>query len=270
MYSKITHGVAVAMSLLAGFYGVSADFRTWIGELLTWYGAHVPHLLQPVPALAVALYMWYRNGLSEQGKAFIAGAINPRGAMSILLCACLLVGMAPMQGCTASNVLDTVISDLPVAVDIALSVVNIYGTFDKSGSNASLLNEIKEYSDAAGADLSLLRQLLQEYKAAPADDLLSRIDSVFGSAENHVSEIESAFHVTNKQTQSAIAAAVSLIRGVLASMAKILPPSKTQLAPRAAQVASSQDARTVKAKELAKNFNAQMAASGVNVSIRVP
>lgn len=270
MYSKITHGVAVAMSLLAGYYGVSADFRTWIGELLTWYGAHVPHLLQPVPALAVALYMWYRNGLSVQGKAAVASLATPRGAMSVLLCALLLVGMAPMQGCTASSVLDTVIADLPVAVDIALSFVNIYGTFDKSGANTKLLNEIKEYSDDAGSDLSLLRTLLEDYKASPADDLLVHIDTVFGSAQSHISQLENAFHVSNPQTQAAVAGAVALIRGVLASMAKILPPSKTQLAPHAAQVASSQDAREVKPKDLAKNFNAQMKASGVNVAIRIP
>jgi hypothetical protein len=67
-YTKFTHAVAGIVTILSGFYAVSQQFRDWVAALAVLYAAHVPTILQPIPPLALALYMWYRNGGTDPNQ----------------------------------------------------------------------------------------------------------------------------------------------------------------------------------------------------------
>lgn len=113
-YSKFTHAFAGLMGTLAAFYAVSGDFRDWVSQLGALYAAHVPHILQPLPALAVALWMWYRNGktatstaggppgfIGSAGPGGIAGRIGrhvgPTVTALFIMCMVTLVGCSPIE-----------------------------------------------------------------------------------------------------------------------------------------------------------------------------
>lgn len=194
------------------------------------------------------------------------GANSPaKGVLSVLLCFALVM---PMTGCTSLSALDTVIADLPVATDIALSAVNIYVAFD-GGKNENITAEIQEYSGEVSSDLKLLQALLQEYKASPSDSLLQRADAAVGAAQNHLTVLLAAFHVTDARTQAAAAAAVSLVRAVLADAAKLVPAGKSGMTPQAVSIAQG-PVETQKPKSLAKKFNTRMQTLGFRVQVSVP
>lgn len=262
MYTKFTHAIAGMFAVLTGFYAVSQSFRDWVAALAALYAAHVPTIFQPLPALALALYMWYRNGQSNpaQSKPTVPPAVT-----GVLLIAILVFGLV---GCSQ---LDTVISDIPVATDIALSAVNIYEVVEGTPQPA-VEAQIKEYSGELATDLNLLQAVLKEIKASPTNTAYQKADAVLAAAEGHLSALLTAAHVSNPRTQAAIGAVINLVQGVLDNVAKLLPQQNAQLAPFAAKLAqtNSISAPSLKPGTAAKHFNQAMKDLGVKVSVHQP
>lgn len=95
-FSKFHNTVTGAFTALAGFYAVSQPFRDWVAQLLALYKAHVPGPLQPIPVLAVALYMWHHNGQAANGQGQSAPVLKTGGfgrisAVFLTLVLCLMV-----------------------------------------------------------------------------------------------------------------------------------------------------------------------------------
>jgi hypothetical protein len=182
------------------------------------------------------------------------------------------VGTISTTGCNSLTDLDTVIADIPVATDIALSAVNIYEAIDGK-QQPELEAEIKKYSGEVAADLNLIQSLLQEYKAGPNDAVLQRLDAGFDDAQNHLDALFKAFHLTSPRTQAAASAVFNLVHGVLLNVSHLLPPDKSKVAPAAAQVAARSAALGPSAPlyqptDLAKHFNWSMEDLQVNVRVK--
>jgi hypothetical protein len=271
-YSKFTHAVAGLISIVSGFYAVSEGFREWVAALAALYAAHVPTILQPIPALAVGLYMWYHNGQSQQPVPADSKTSGPSSGLAVLLCCALVLGTLPTTGCTSPTDLDTVIADIPVATDIALSAVNIYEAID-GVQDAELETTIKSISGEVAGDLNLLKSLLQEYKASPNDGVLQRLDATFNAAQTHLDALLAAFHFTSPRTQAAASAVFNLVHALLLNVARLLPPDKTTVAPAATQVvarsaALGPSAPLYKPKDLANRFNWTMQDLQVKVQVK--
>ena len=99
-YAKFTHAIAGIMTTLAGFYAVSQSFRDWVAALTALYAAHVPHVLQPVPALMLALYMWYRKPESQKASAPAATDVAAKIGSSVL-CITVLSSAVLLSGCSS-------------------------------------------------------------------------------------------------------------------------------------------------------------------------
>jgi len=221
-------------------------------------------------SFATAAALILNHWLPSPGAAPSDSTIAKIGT-SALLCLCLVSLLIFPVGCTVPTVLDTVIADIPIATDITLSAVNIYEITD-GVKEPQVAAEIQQYSGELATDLKLLSTLLAEYKASPNDGVLQRLDAGFNTAQGHLNSLFQAFHVTSPRTQAAASSVFNLVHGVLLSIARLLPPDKSAVAPAAAQVVSRADAggfpeNVFKPKDLADSFNWQM--RNLNLSVRV-
>ena len=109
------------------------------------------------------------------------------GILTILLIALPCI---PLAGC-GSSVIDTVLEDLPIAVDIAASVINIV-----SPGDAELTKEVTEYAGKVSGDLKLIESLIGQYKAdlakAPAG-VVRQINAALNDCQTNPGPIEFTF-----------------------------------------------------------------------------
>ncbi|HEY6250748.1 MAG TPA: hypothetical protein VI685_12375, partial [Candidatus Angelobacter sp.] len=105
------------------------------------------------------------------------------GILTILMIA---LSCIPLAGCGSSTI-DTVLQDLPIAVDIATSVISIV-----SPGNAELTKEVTEYAGKVSGDLKLIESLISQYKANLAnapDGALGQINAALNDAQGNLSAI---------------------------------------------------------------------------------
>ncbi|HLJ26577.1 MAG TPA: hypothetical protein VKY85_07690 [Candidatus Angelobacter sp.] len=132
---------------------------------------------------------------------------------SVLLSFLLIFGLCvPQVGCSGS-LIDTVLADLPVATDIAISVVNIV-----SPGNAAYVQQVTEYAGKVSADLKLIESLVGQYKAnlgaAPAT-ALGQINASLSDAQTNLSAILTAVGVADPKVTAAVAAAIASVKLIL-------------------------------------------------------
>ena len=153
--------------------------------------------------------------------------------MKKVLCAVLSILIIalpciPLAGC-GSSAIDTVLADLPIAVDIAASVINIV-----SPGNVELTNEVTEYAGKVSGDLKLIESLISQYKAnlakAPAG-VLGQINTALNDAQNNLGAVLQAVGVKDAKVTAAVAAAISSVKLILGDVAVVVqnsaPPAVT-------------------------------------------
>ncbi|HEY6351986.1 MAG TPA: hypothetical protein VI636_21535 [Candidatus Angelobacter sp.] len=134
----------------------------------------------------------------------------------------------PLAGCGSSTI-DTVLQDLPIAVDIAASVINIV-----SPGNAELTKEVTEYAGKVSGDLKLIESLISQYKAnlatAPSG-VLGQINTALNDAQNNLSAILQAVGVGDAKVTAAVAAAIGSVKLIISDVAIVVknsaPPAIT-------------------------------------------
>jgi|SRR5579862_2091449 len=149
------------------------------------------------------------------------------------LCEILVVLMialpcVPLAGCSSSAI-DVVLQDLPIAVDIAASVINIV-----SPGNAELTKEVTEYAGKVSGDLKLIESLVSQYKAnlgaAPAG-VLGQINAALNDAHGNLGAVLQAVGVNDAKVTAAVAAAIGSVRLILSDVAIVVknsaPPAVT-------------------------------------------
>lgn len=147
------------------------------------------------------------------------------GILTILLIALACI---PLGGCGSSTI-DTVLRDLPIAVDIATSVISIV-----SPGNAELTKEVTEYAGKVSGDLKLIENLISQYKsnlAATPDGVLGQIDAALNDAQNNLGAILQAVGTGDPKVTAAVAAAVDSVKLILSDVAILVknsaPPAVT-------------------------------------------
>lgn len=134
----------------------------------------------------------------------------------------------PVAGCGSSTI-DTVLQDLPIAVDIAASVINIV-----SPGNAELANEVTEYAGKVSGDLKLIESLISQYKTnlakAPAG-VLGQVNAALNDAQTNLGAILQAVGVKDAKVTAAVAAAIGSVKLILSDVALVVqnsaPPAVT-------------------------------------------
>lgn len=138
-------------------------------------------------------------------------------ALALVLSICF-----PQVACS-SNLMDTVLADLPIATDIAISVVNIV-----SPGNAPYTAEVTEYAGKVGADLKLLESLIAQYKsnlAAAPGGAIGQINAALSDAQSNLAAILQAVGVSDAKTTAAVAAAVASVKLILNDAALLVKNS---------------------------------------------
>ncbi|HLJ88823.1 MAG TPA: hypothetical protein VKZ53_18535 [Candidatus Angelobacter sp.] len=142
--------------------------------------------------------------------------------MAFLLVSTLCIPVAGCSGLTA----DAVLTDLPIATDIALSVVTIVGP-----SNEAYVAAVKEYSGKVAADLRLMKTLVDQYKAslvAAPSGTLTQINTALVDAQTNLTAILQAVGVSNPRTTAAVAAAVASVKLILGDVALLVKRSSPE------------------------------------------
>ncbi len=286
-YSGATHTIAVAVVSLIGAYYLVPDFKAFIDQV----AALIPntpfgHLLKGAIVAGVALILHYRQNNSGSGPGpTIAGA--SKAGLLLLLCLGLVAVPLGVTGCSASDV-DTVISDLPIAVDIATSVVAIV---DPSAAGAI------ESSGKAAAGIKLVEKLVQDFKANPSGNLADQINAALQDVQQNLSAILNEVGVKNPSVTAAVAAAVGSVKLILNDVAILVknhaPPAVTArlffgvgmpgvnflaIVPTdqdAKQVASGSSAAQVKAsgksaRQIAQEYNQKVSKDFPRAKVNVP
>jgi hypothetical protein len=147
--------------------------------------------------------------------------VNPlKSLLSAILS--VLLTMTPvlgMTGCSAS-LLDTVLNDLPVAADIAISIVGI-----ASHGNGAFVSQAMQYSGKVCADLKLIESLVTQYKAdlagAPSG-VTGQINAALSDAQSNLAAILQAVGVNNPETVAAVASAVGSVKLILSDVGLVI------------------------------------------------
>jgi len=141
------------------------------------------------------------------------------GILTILLIALPCI---PLAGC-GSSVIDTVLEDLPIAVDIATSLINIV-----SPGNAELTKEVTEYAGKVSGDLKLIENLVSQYKTnlagAPAG-VVGQINAALNDCQTNLGAILQAVGVSNPTVTAAVAAAIGSVKLILSDVAVLVKNS---------------------------------------------
>lgn len=147
------------------------------------------------------------------------------GILTILIVALPCI---PLSGCGSSTI-DIVLQDLPIAVDIATSVINIV-----SPGNAELTKEVTEYAGKVAGDLKLIESLISQYKAnlaAAPDGVLGQVNAALNDAQNNLSAILQAVGVSDAKVTAAVATGIGSVKLILGDVAILVknsaPPAVT-------------------------------------------
>jgi hypothetical protein len=143
-----------------------------------------------------------------------------------------VVSCVPLSGCSGS-LIDTVLADLPVATDIAISVVSIVSPGNAAGG-AGYVQQVTAYSGKASADLKLLESLITQYKsdlvAAPGS-ALAQMNAALNDCQANLASILQAVGVADPKVTAAVAAAVASVKLILSDVALLVqqnaPPAVT-------------------------------------------
>jgi hypothetical protein len=188
-------------------------------------------------------------------------------------------------GCNGASDVQKVIDSLPVAADIAESVIAIYAAFDPSGADPALAKEVTTITGQIASDLNLLKQLMQQYESDPKSaslSLITRIDAAVADVRSNLTSLLNAFHLTNAGTVAMVTVAITAVEGVLVDLSSLLTTAQAPNAPHLADLAKSKGIviqaalppgqhRNIKtAKELAKDYNSKLPPELQKAKVRVP
>lgn len=141
------------------------------------------------------------------------------------------------MGCSGSEI-DTVLADLPIAAEIAMSMVGIV-----SAGAPQHVQEVTEYAGKVSADLKLLESLIGQYKsllreqpgaaavpaaavqagaAAVPAGVLAQMNAALNDAEANLTAILNTVGVGDPKVTAAVAAAVGSVKLILSDAALLI------------------------------------------------
>lgn len=166
----------------------------------------------------------------------------------------MIGGVATLEGCNASQWLQTAINDLPLILQIATSIISIVGAVGGAADPGALALAQKA-ADQAKVDLTLVQTLLAGYNASPSKNgVLQQVDAALLDVQANLSGIEGALHISDPTKQATISAAISAALVIVVALQTIIPaPTPAPVARKA--LSTSHDAIRV-------GYNVALAAAG--------
>ena len=187
-------------------------------------------------------------------------------------------------GCTEAEVeadIQTVLNDLPTAIQIAESIITIISAFKGTPVSASTVAQVKNIAGQMSSDLTLAQGIITQYQtdlAGAPQPVLVELDDAVSDIQTNETAILNAVHVYDTTTQAAVAASVAAVDTVLLGLESILPPSAAAKFPKVASVLIARG-KTLgampkvgipKRHDLAANYNAKVKADFPTAVVPVP
>jgi hypothetical protein len=140
-----------------------------------------------------------------------------------------------LEGCSASQWIQTALTDLPTILQILTSILAV------AGVNAG--PQVAEYGNEAKADLQTAQSVIAAYKAAAAANkpgLLGQIEAALSAAQANLSGILTVFHSTDDTLAKTIAASVGAALTALLAIQSLIPAPPAATARRMTLAKSAQ------------------------------
>ena len=131
-----------------------------------------------------------------------------------------------LEGCDAQKWISIALSDLPVILQIAESIISIVGAASGQDTAADVAQAQNAAAQAKQALLTA-QSLIQQYQASPTGDLLSKIDAALVAAQTNLSSVLSVLHIANPTLQATIAASIGSALTIVVALQALVPPPPT-------------------------------------------
>lgn len=166
---------------------------------------------------------------------------------------------------TASEWLSVALADLPVLLQMSLSIASLATTLRGGTISAAEQAAITKISTEAGADITLILSLYNQYKQTPTAGILANIEKAIAELNDSLPALLAAAHISNAVLAARISAAVNLILTTVTSFASLIPQ------PTNATVAKMKAANTkkwiAKPKDLKTAWNLSVCAPTGNTEL---
>jgi hypothetical protein len=133
-----------------------------------------------------------------------------KGLLAISLAFALVV-----SGCNVAQWITVAENDLPVILQIVVSILNIVDVRAVPAAQAAGVQ--------AQTDLALAQQLVVQYKAGDKGTTLSEVNSALIAVNTDVAAILSAIHINNPAKQAAITAGIGVALSTLLAIESLIP-----------------------------------------------
>lgn len=171
--------------------------------------------------------------------------------------ASVLLGTAgSLTACNASDWINIALKDLPIVLQIALSIISMVGAASGS-ANAGEAAIAEAAAAEAKRDLELALQFVKDYQSHNDPGLLGKIDDLLLAVQSSLGSILSAFHVHNQVLAATIAAAIGSAITVVVAIQSLVPAPPAASAARKAMGAPKDHSHSIK-----KAYNEVVSASG--------
>lgn len=146
--------------------------------------------------------------------------------------ATVILGAAgSMAACNVQEWINAALKDLPIVVQIALSIISMVGAASGS-ANAAEAQLAQRAADEAKRDLEAALQFVKDYESHKDPGLLGKIDDLLLTAQSNLGSILSSFHVGNQMLAATISAAIGSAITVIVAIQSLIPAPATATAAR--------------------------------------
>jgi hypothetical protein len=155
--------------------------------------------------------------------------------LSILLASILCVTTTNFA-CNTQQWLKTIGQYLPVAIQVAQSVVSLLPLFG-SGQPASDQQAVTQIGNEATKDFQLLQSLYQQYQAKPDAGTQAEIENVLNLVTTNLPAMLTAAHIKDQNLSQKIVAAVNILLSIADVIIAQMPVQSPALKARRARKA---------------------------------
>lgn len=164
--------------------------------------------------------------------------------LSVLLCSCLVVTTTNFA-CNTSWI-NTIGQYLPVAIQIATSIVQLIGVFGSAQTSAQDQAAVQAIGQEATKDWQLLQTLYQQYQATPSPTTQAQIENILQVITSNLPAELAAAHIKDPNLLNSVTAAVNLLVTVADTIIAQLPVKSPQLKARKSAVTNKLSPSAVK------------------------
>jgi hypothetical protein len=170
-----------------------------------------------------------------QGELITRRSFAKKSVVALGATAALSAVVVTEEGCNTQQWLTVLQQDLPVLVQIALSIAGIVGAAKGSGGvDPAIATEIQTASTEVSAGLKAIQDLVASYKTAEASQkqtILGEIIAGLTAVQGNLQEVLSVAHVSNVALQTTISTSIGLALSAVLAILTLMPKVPPQPTP---------------------------------------